>query len=248
MTAQEPERIAKYLSRVGIASRRSIETMIAEGRIAVNGKVIDHPATFVSSADKIEVDGKILGGKEPARMWLYHKPKNVMVSERDPEGRTTIYDVLPPGLPRVMPIGRLDYNTEGLLLLTNSGALKRHLELPATGWLRKYKVRVQGTWQDDIPAQLEAGITVDGETFGAIHTTLLENRKGGTRNLWLEVSLREGKNREVRRAMSHMGLEVNRLIRVAYGSFNLSTMAENEIREIPAKVLREQIGAIWSEL
>ncbi|HCM83660.1 MAG TPA: pseudouridine synthase [Rhodospirillaceae bacterium] len=242
------ERIAKYLSRVGVASRRSIETMITEGRIAVNGKVIDHPATFVSEADEIKVDGEVLGKKEPARMWLYHKPKNAMVAERDPEGRTTIYDLLPPELPRVMPVGRLDYATEGLLLLTNSGALKRHLELPATGWLRKYKTRCRGEWRDEIIDELEKGITVDGEKFGPIHVTWLENRKGGMRHTWLEVSLREGKNREVRRALAHFGLEVDRLIRVAYGSFNLSNMQENEIKEVPAKILREQIGTIWSDL
>lgn len=248
MSEQDKERIAKYLSRLGVASRRSIETMIAEGRIAVGGKVIDHPATFVSEADEITVDGEALGKKEPARMWLYHKPKNVMVSERDPEGRTTIYDVLPPDMPRVMPIGRLDYNTEGLLLLTNSGALKRHLELPATGWLRKYKVRAQGVWRDDIPEQLEKGIVVDGEKFGTIHATKLDVGKKDGRNLWIEVSLREGKNREVRRAMMHFGLQVNRLIRISYGAFNLSDMPENEVKEVPAKTLKEQLGKIWSEL
>jgi 23S rRNA pseudouridine2605 synthase len=222
--------------------------MIADGRVAVNGKVIDHPATFVSEVDEIMVDGKLLSKKEPVRLWLYHKPKNAMVAERDPEGRTTIYDLLPTELPRVMPVGRLDYATEGLLLLTNSGGLKRHLELPATGWLRKYKVRCKGEWHDSIVDELEKGITVDGEKFGAIHVTWLENRKGGTRHTWLEVSLREGKNREVRRAMAHFGLEVDRLIRVAYGSFNLSNMPENTIKEVPEKILREQIGAIWSDL
>lgn len=241
------ERIAKALSRLGVASRRSVEAMIAEGRIAVNGKIIDHPATFVADTDQITVDGQSIGQKQAARLWLYHKPKNAMVSERDPEGRTTIYDLLPPELPRVMPIGRLDFNTEGLLLLTNSGALKRHLELPATGWLRKYRVRAHGEWRNDITPKLEKGIIADGIQFGPIHAVLSPQQKPG-HNLWIDVSLREGKNREVRRAMEHVGLVVNRLIRVSYGPFNLGEMKENEIREVPEKMLREQIGKILDTL
>lgn len=247
MPEQDKERIAKYLSRLGVASRRDVEAMIAAGRIAVNGMVINHPATFVSDTDKISVDSEAIGKKEPARLWLYHKPVNVMVSARDPEGRTTIYDVLPKDLPRVMPVGRLDFNTEGLLLLTNSGAMKRHLELPATGWLRQYKVRAHGQWRDDIPAQLEKGITVDGVRFGTIHAARSPQQKPG-HNTWIDVSLREGKNREVRRAMEHVGLTVNRLIRTSYGPFNLSDMQENEVKEVSAKVLREQIGRILEQL
>lgn len=242
-----PERIAKYLSRMGVASRRDVEAMITAERIAVNGNIISHPATFVSDDDCIAVDGQVVGKREPARLWLYHKPVNVMVSARDPDGRITIYDVLPKDLPRVMPVGRLDFNTEGLLLLTNSGALKRHLELPATGWLRKYRVRAHGAWHADIPAQLEKGITVDGIKFGTIHAALAPQQKPG-HNTWVDVSLREGKNREVRRAMEYFGLKVNRLIRTSYGPFNLSDMSENEIREVPTKVLREQIGNILEQL
>ena len=246
MTAQG-DRIAKFLSRHGVASRRSIETMVAGGRISVNGTVITHPATLVTDADVILVDGAPIGAKETARLFLFHKPKNVMVAASDPEGRPTIYDVLPKELPRVMPIGRLDYATEGLLLLTNSGALKRHLELPSTGWLRRYRTRVQGEWQADIPIRLEKGITVEGIKFGPIHVYVEPKQKSG-RLTWLDVSLREGKNREVRRAMQHVGLHVNRLIRVSYGPFQLADMAESDVREVPPKILREQIGRILEQL
>lgn len=245
---EKGERIAKALSRLGVASRRTVETMIAEGRVSVNGEVITHPATFVSAADKICVDGAVIGAKESTRLWLYHKPKNAMVSERDPEGRTTIYDILPPELPRVMPIGRLDFNTEGLLLLTNSGALKRHLELPSTGWLRRYRTRVMGEWRAEFQEQLAAGITVEGMKFGPIHAALEPRQKSNARHVWVDVSLREGKNREVRRAMQHMGLHVNRLIRVSYGPFPLSDLPEGAVREVSPKVLREQIGRILETL
>jgi 23S rRNA pseudouridine2605 synthase len=242
------DRIAKFLSRHGVASRRSVEAMIAEGRVAVNGETVTHPATFVTAADNIVVDGHVVGAKEAARLWQFHKPKGVMVSEHDPEGRPTIYDVLPPDMPRVMPIGRLDYQTEGLLLLTNSGALKRHLELPATGWLRRYRVRVQGEWHNDIPERLAAGITVEGIKFGTINVVVEPRQKANARLLWLDVSLREGKNREVRRAMQHMGLHVNRLIRVSYGPFSIGELKEGELREVNKKVLSEQIGRILAEL
>lgn len=252
MTVQDKEpakeRIAKALSRMGVASRRQIEEMIAAGRIAVNGTVIDHPATFVTGADEIRVDGTVIGAREPARLFLFHKPKNVMVCERDPEGRTTIYDTLPGGLPRVMPIGRLDYATEGLLLLTNSGALKRHLELPATGWLRRYRARVMGEWQREYTDALVDGITVDGVKYGTIHAAPELRQKRDGRHVWLDVSLREGKNREVRRAMQYFGLHVNRLIRVSYGPFSIGELAEGEVREVGQKVLREQIGRILAEL
>jgi len=247
-TGQAKERIAKYLSRHGVASRRAVEAMIADERITVNGEVIAHPATLVDDTDKIIVDGVPVGVKEPARLWLYHKPKNVMVSERDPEGRSTIYDTLPPKIPRVMPIGRLDYNTEGLLLLTNSGALKRHLELPSTGWLRRYRVRVQGVWRDEFSTALADGITVEGIKFGAIHAAREPRQKPGARQLWLDISLREGKNREVRRAMQHFELHVTRLIRVSYGPFQLGDLPEGGLREVNAKILGEQIGQILTQL
>ena len=245
---EDKERIAKALSRLGVASRRMVETMIAAGRVAVNGEVITHPATFVDASDEIRVDGELVGAREPARMWLFHKPKGVMVAERDPEGRPTIYDVLPPELPRTMPIGRLDYQTEGLLLLTNSGALKRHLELPSTGWLRRYRTRVMGEWQDTYAAELENGITVDGVKYGAIHATVEKRQKSDGRHVWLDVSLREGKNREVRRAMQHFGPHVNRLIRVSYGPFSIGDLPEGAVREVSQKVLREQIGRILEQL
>jgi 23S rRNA pseudouridine2605 synthase len=251
MTTQvsaQGDRIAKFLSRHGVASRRTVETMIADGRVAVNGEVITHPATFVTHADKILVDGAPVGTRDAARLWLFHKPKGVMVAERDPEGRTTIYNVLPPDMPRVMPIGRLDYQTEGLLLLTNSGALKRHLELPSTGWLRRYRTRVMGEWQAEYAAELENGITVEGVKYGAIHVNVEKRQKFDGRHVWLDVSLREGKNREVRRAMQHFGLHVNRLIRVSYGPFSIGELAEGEAREVNKKVLSEQIGRILAEL
>ncbi len=242
------ERIAKYLARLGIASRRQVEAMIPSGRITVNGEPVVHPATFVNHDDNIAVDGAAVGAKESARLWLYNKPKNVMVSERDPEGRKTIYDTFPAAMPRVIPVGRLDYATEGLLLLTNSGGLKRHLELPATGWQRRYRTRVQGEWKDDIANTLAKGIKVDGEAFGPILAEVEPNQRYNPRQLWLEVSLREGKNREVRRAMSHVGLEVTKLIRVSYGPFQLGELEEGRLREVSEKVLREQIGNILEYL
>lgn len=242
------ERIAKYLSRSGVASRRDIEAMVAAGRIMMNGVVIDHPATFVTDADEIAVDGNVIGAQESARLFLFHKPKNVMVAARDPEGRPTIYDVLPREMPRVMPIGRLDYATEGLLLLTNSGALKRHLELPSTGWLRRYRTRVMGEWKPEYGAELEKGITVEGVQFGTIHAVPEARQKHDGRHVWLDVRLREGKNREVRRAMQYFGLHVNRLIRQSYGPFQLGDLTAGEVREVPQKVLREQVGRIWEQL
>ena len=248
MNEQGKERIAKALSRLGVASRRDAEAMISEGRIAVNGLRVEHPATFVTDADAISVDGEIIGEKDVPRLWLYHKPIEVMVAARDPQGRKTIYDCLPADMPRVMPIGRLDYKTEGLLLLTNSGGLKRHLELPATGWLRQYRVRVFGDWDKKIPDQLKKGITVDGIRFGPIDCAYDNSTKTSGKNFWVNVTLREGKNREVRRAMQHMGLTVNRLIRTSYGPFNLSTMPPDAVQEVSAKVLREQIGKILETL
>ena len=242
------ERIAKALSRMGVASRRQVEAMVTAGRIAINGVLIDHPATFVTDADEIRVDGAVIGARAAAQMFLYHKPKNVMVCERDPEGRTTIYDTLPGDMPRVMPVGRLDYATEGLLLLTNSGALKRHLELPSTGWLRRYRVRVMGEWHDDFATALAAGVSVEGIKFGAIHAVVEPRQRRDGRHVWLDVSLREGKNREVRRAMQHFGLHVNRLIRVSYGPFQLGDIPEGGLQEINKKVLREQIGRILEQL
>jgi 23S rRNA pseudouridine2605 synthase len=233
------ERIAKVLARAGVASRRGAEEMIAAGRVAVNGKVIDSPALNVTPADKVRVDGKPLPEAEPARLWLYHKPLGLVTSAKDEKGRETVFDRLPEDMPRVMPVGRLDITSEGLLLLTNDGALKRRLELPSTGWLRKYRVRVNGAPTEEMMARLRAGITIDGERFQGMTVTL--DRQQGA-NAWLTVGLREGRNREVRRAMEAVGLVVNRLIRVSYGPFRLGDLAPGRVEEVRAKVLRDQLG------
>ena len=233
------ERIAKVLSRAGVASRREAERMIAAGRVAVNGKVIGSPALNVTDKDKISVDGKPLAQPEPSRLWLYHKPAGLVTTARDEKGRATVFDALPDTLPRVMPVGRLDLNSEGLLLLTNDGAIKRRLELPATGWLRKYRVRVKGAPDDALLQPLRDGLTVDGERFQPM-TVTLDRRQGA--NAWLTVSLREGRNREIRRAMEAVGLAVNRLIRISYGPFQLGTLRPGEVQEVRPRVLRDQLG------
>ena len=225
----EPQRIAKLLARAGIASRREIERMIEEGRIAIDGKPVEKPATLLTSLHGVTVDGKPVAAPAPARLFRYHKPRGLLTTERDPKGRPTIYDRLPKGLPRVMPVGRLDLNTEGLLLLTTDGELKRQLELPATGVERSYRARVFG---DVSQAQLEElihGIEIEGVRYGSIDANL-ERRTG--RNGWVEMRLREGKNREVRRVLEHLGLEVSRLIRTAYGPFGLGDMPAGAVDEI----------------
>ncbi len=233
------ERIAKRLARAGVASRRGAEAMIAEGRVAVNGRVIDSPALNVGGADRITVDGQPLPEAEAARLWRYNKPVGLVTSERDEKGRATVFDRLPPELPRVMSVGRLDLNSEGLLLLTNDGALKRRLELPSTGWLRKYRVRAKGTPVDADLEPLRRGITLDGERFQPM-TVSIDRQQGA--NVWLTVSLREGRNREVRRALESIGLIVGRLIRVSYGPFLLGDLAAGAVEEVKAKVLRDQLG------
>jgi 23S rRNA pseudouridine2605 synthase len=233
------DRIAKVLARAGVASRRDAERMIAEGRVAVNGQVIDSPALNVGARDRIEIDGTPLPAAEPPRLWLYHKPAGVVTTARDELDRTTIYDVLPEGLPRVMPVGRLDLSSEGLLLLTNDGGLKRRLELPSTGWLRRYRVRVNGRPDDAQLQPLRDGITIEREAFQPMTVTL--DRQQGA-NAWLTVGLREGRNREVRRAMEAVGLTVNRLIRVGYGPFRLAEIAPGAVEEVRPKVLRDQLG------
>lgn len=235
----EPERIAKRLSRAGIVSRREAERMIEAGRVTVNGKIIDSPALNVGPGDKITVDGKPVGEADRPRLWLYHKPTGLVTSAKDEKGRETVFDTLPAELPRVMSVGRLDLNSEGLLLLTNDGGLKRRLELPATGWLRKYRVRVKGTPTEAMLEPLRKGMVIDGERFQAMEATL--DRQQGA-NAWLTVGLREGKNREIRRAMMEIGLDVNRLIRVSYGPFRLGTLKAGEVEEIKPRVLRDQLG------
>lgn len=240
-TDDKPERIAKRLARAGVASRRVAETMIAEGRVTVNGETITSPALNVTASDAITVDGNPVAEAERARLWLYHKPTGLVTTERDEKGRDTVFNNLPEDLPRVMSVGRLDMNSEGLLLLTNDGGVKRQLELPSTGWLRRYRVRVKGTPKDDDLQPLRDGITVDGERFQPMIVSL--DRQQGA-NAWLTIGLREGKNREIRRAAEALGLTVNRLIRISYGPFQLRELKAGEVEEVKSRVLADQMG--WS--
>ena len=233
------DRIAKVLARAGVASRREAERMIGAGRVKVNGKKITSPALNVTDADKITVDGKPLKAPEPPRLWLYHKPAGLVTTTRDEKGRKTIFDDLPDTLPRVMSIGRLDLNSEGLLLLTNDGAIKRRLELPSTGWLRKYRVRINGRPKDEDFAPLRRGLVIDGERFQPMSVSL--DRQQGA-NAWLTIGLREGRNREIRRAIEDIGLTVNRLIRVSYGPFQLGTLKPGAVEELRRRVVRDQLG------
>ena len=233
------ERIAKVLARAGLASRRDAEEMVVQGRVTVNGRVINSPALDVTANDVVAVDGTVLPPRERTRLFLYHKPRGLMTTHADPEGRPTVFDHLPEGLPRLISIGRLDFNTEGLLLLTNDGGLARVLELPGTGWLRRYRVRAHGEITQAQLDELKNGIEVDGVKYGSIDATL-ERDQGS--NVWLVFAIREGKNREVRNVMAHLGLEVNRLIRVSYGPFQLGEIAEGQVDEIRTRVLREQLG------
>lgn len=239
-TPPKGDRIAKTLSRAGIASRREAERMIEAGRVSVNGAVITSAALNVTPADRIVVDGKPVGQPEPARLWLYHKPTGLVTTDSDEKGRETIYDALPADLPRVMSVGRLDLNSEGLLLLTNDGGIKRMLELPSTGWLRRYRVRVNGRPTDEQLEPLRKGIIAEGEPFQPMDVVL--DRQQGA-NAWLTVGLREGKNREIRRAMDEIGLSVNRLIRVSYGPFQLGDLKQGGVEEVRRKILRDQLGA-----
>lgn len=243
MTATEKkgERIAKVMARVGICSRRDAEKMIIAGRVTVNGTAIDSPALDVTPSDKITLDGKPIDAPQETRLWAYYKPLGLVTSEKDEKGRQTVFDTMPEGMPRVMSVGRLDLNSEGLLLLTNDGGLKRRLELPTTGWLRKYRVRVNGQPNNATFDPLRRGITIDGEDFLPMDITL--DRQRGA-NAWLTVGIREGKNREIRRAMVEVGLIVNRLIRVSYGPFRLNEMKPGDVVEIKRRVLRDQLGAL----
>jgi 23S rRNA pseudouridine2605 synthase len=233
------ERIARRLARAGIASRREAERMIEAGRVAVNGRRIESPALNVTPADRITVDGKPIAAPEPTRLWRYHKPAGLVTTARDEKGRETVFDRLPEGLPRVVSVGRLDLNSEGLLLLTNDGALKRRLELPSTGWLRRYRVRVHGTPTEESLAPLLRGMEIEGERFQPMQVAV--DRQQGA-NAWLTVGLREGRNREIRRALEAVGLPVLRLIRVSYGPFQLGDLAQGAVDEVRPKVLADQLG------
>nr|WP_225769332.1 pseudouridine synthase [Inquilinus sp. Marseille-Q2685] len=240
---KDGERVAKVLARAGMCSRREAERWIAEGRVALDGKVLETPAVVVPPGSVLTVDGQPVPEPERTRLWRYHKPAGLVTTRSDPQGRQTVFDNLPEGLPRVVSIGRLDLNSEGLLLLTNDGELSRRLELPSTGWPRRYRVRVHGTPDPVKLAGLAKGITVSGVHYGPIEAAL-DKVQGA--NAWLTVTLREGKNREVRKVMEAIGLNVNRLIRVAYGPFQLGTLEKGEAEEIKASVLRDQLGR-WLE-
>jgi 23S rRNA pseudouridine2605 synthase len=233
------ERLAKVMARAGLCSRREAERWVAEGRVNVNGKTVTSPALNVSDADRVIVNGKPLPQAAETRLWRYHKPPGLVVSHADPQGRPTVFEKLPEELPRVVSIGRLDINTEGLLLVTNDGELARTLELPATGWTRRYRVRAHGRADPVALAGLSRGITLDGVRYGPIEARI-DSEKGD--NLWLTVALAEGKNREVKIVLEHLGLKVNRLIRVAFGPFQLGDLARGGVEEIPRRVLRDQLG------
>ncbi len=233
------ERISKVMARAGVASRRDIERMILDGRVTLNGKPLDTPVVNVTLTDKIEVDGMPIRGIERTRLWLYHKPAGLVTTNADPEGRPTVFDNLPDDLPRVMSIGRLDINTEGLLLLTNDGGLARALELPTTGWLRRYRVRAHGEIDQEALDKLKDGIAVDGVLYGAIEATL--DKVQGS-NVWLTMGLREGKNREIKNVLGALGLDVNRLIRISYGPFQLGDIPERAVIEVRGRTLRDQLG------
>lgn len=234
------ERIAKWLARAGVASRRDAEKLLLDGSVQLNGQRVQHPATFVRPEDVVQVRGKVVDAPDRARLWRYHKPEGLVTTHKDPEGRKTVFQALPPALPRVVSVGRLDLSSEGLLLLTNDGALARRLELPSNGWIRRYRARAWGAVDQAALSRLAQGITIEGVRYGEIDAQL-EVRKG--ENVWISVALREGRNREVRRVLSHLGLQVSRLIRVSYGPFQLGNLQRTQVDEVPGKVLREQLPA-----
>jgi 23S rRNA pseudouridine2605 synthase len=236
---REGKRIAKVMARAGLCSRRDAEAWIIAGRVSVNGKVLESPAYNVSDADDVRVDGQRLGAPERTRLFLFHKPRGLVTTARDPEGRPTIFDALPPDLPRLVAVGRLDISTEGLLLLTNDGGLARVLELPATGWLRRYRVRAHGMIDQAKLDSLAGGVAVDGIEYAGIEASL--DREQGS-NAWITMGLREGKNREIKKVLEHLGLAVNRLIRVSFGPFELGDLAEGDLAEVRTRVLRDQLG------
>src|SRR5580698_10037721 len=237
---REGQRIAKVMARAGLCSRRDAEGWIAEGRVSVNGEVLTSPAFNVSASDDVRVDGKPLAAPERTRLFLFHKPRGLVTTARDPDGRPTIFENLPEDLPRVVAVGRLDINTEGLILLTNDGGLARVLELPATAWLRRYRVRAHGEIEQALLDPLTNGVTIDGVDYAGIEAVL--DRSQGS-NVWITMGLREGKNREIKKVLEHLGLAVNRLIRVSFGPFQLGELEEGAVAEVRTRVLRDQLGA-----
>jgi 23S rRNA pseudouridine2605 synthase len=240
----EPLRIAKAMARAGLCSRREAERWIEQGRVNVNGRLLTTPAFEVSAKDKVLVDGKALPTAEPPRLWRYYKPRSLVTTHNDPQGRPTVFENLPEDLPRVVSVGRLDFNSEGLLLLTNDGALARHKELPATGWLRRYRVRAHGRVSQADLDKLKDGIEIEGVRYGPIEASI-DSVQGA--NAWLTMGLREGKNREVRRILAHLGVEVNRLIRISYGPFQLLELKPGEAEPVKRRVLAEQLGRKLAE-
>ncbi len=243
--AKESERIAKVIARAGLCSRRDAERWIADGRVSVNGKVLATPAFTVGPDDKIMVDGRPLPASEAARLFLYNKPAGLVTTARDENNRPTVFAHLPPGLPRVISVGRLDLNSEGLLLLTNDGGLARYLELPANALKRRYRVRVHGAVKPAQLARLAQGITVDGVNYGPIEARMEAAQSGS--NVWLAVTLKEGKNREIRKVMAHLGLQVSRLIRTAYGPFELGSLAPGSATEVAPNILREKVAGYFAQ-
>jgi len=237
--SKQVERVAKRIARAGLCSRREAERWIADGRVKVDGKVLESPAVLIDGKSEIIIDGKPLAKSQPTKLWRYHKPRGLLTTNQDPEGRVTVFQKLPSDLPRVVSVGRLDLNTEGLLLLTNDGGLARHLELPSTGWRRRYRVRVHGTVDEGALSRLSNGVKIDGIVFGAIEARL-DSRKG--QNAWLSLSLREGKNREIRKVMEDMQLQVTRLIRLSYGPFQLGELAKGAVSAVPRRILADQLG------
>ncbi len=233
------ERIAKFIARSGVCSRRDAEKLIEQKRVTVNGETIESPAFNVSGAEKIAIDGEKLPQAEKTRLWLYYKPEGLVTTHKDTNGRKTVFESLPKGMPRVISVGRLDLNSEGLLLLTNNGELSRVLELPENGWSRRYKVKVHGLLDEKKLQELENGCTIEGINYAPIKVEV-EIKKGS--NSWLMVTLHEGKNREVRKVMKYVGLDVARLIRLSYGPFQLGSLKDGEVKEVPQKVLKEQLG------
>jgi 23S rRNA pseudouridine2605 synthase len=238
------ERVAKVLARAGVASRREVERLIEAGRVAINGQTLTTPAVKVLPDDIVTVDGEVVGGAEPTRLFRYHKPPGLVTSHNDPKGRPTVFETLPDGLPRVISIGRLDLASEGLLLLTNDGELSRALELPSTGWVRRYRARAFGYATQERLDKLKDGITVEGVRYGPIdaHLDKATGDRDGARNVWITVTLTEGKNREVRRVLEAIGLKVNRLLRLSYGPFSLGDLAAGQVEEVGPRVIRELLA------